>query len=214
MNGRIAVGWLVVEDLVTVLVLVLMPPLAGGDRDTRARMDGGEVLRTLAMTVGEIGVFIALMLVVGRRLFPWLLWQVARTGSRELFTLCVIAAALGIAYGSSALFGASFALGAFFAGMVLRESDLSYRAAQESLPLRDAFSVLFFVSVGMLFDPAVVLSAPAAGAGRRRRDPRRQVGRGIPAGASRSAIRSTPRSPCRQASRRSASSPSSWPASA
>jgi monovalent cation:H+ antiporter-2, CPA2 family len=100
------------------------------------------------------------MLVVGRRLFPWLLWQVARTGSRELFTLCVIAAALGIAYGSSALFGASFALGAFFAGMVLRESDLSYRAAQESLPLRDAFSVLFFVSVGMLFDPAVVLTRP------------------------------------------------------
>ena len=100
------------------------------------------------------------MLVVGRRLFPWLLWQVARTGSRELFTLCVIAAALGIAYGASALFGASFALGAFFAGMVLRESDLSYRAAQESLPLRDAFSVLFFVSAGMLFDPAVVIERP------------------------------------------------------
>ena len=101
------------------------------------------------------------MLVVGRRLFPWLLWQVARTGSRELFTLCVIAAALGIAYGSSALFGASFALGAFFAGMVLRESDLSYRAAQESLPLRDAFSVLFFVSAGMLFDPRGGDRAPA-----------------------------------------------------
>ena len=158
-NGRIAVGWLVVEDLVTVLVLVLMPPLAAVIA-TPGSMDGGEVLRSLAMTVGEIGVFVALMLVVGRRLFPWLLWQVARTGSRELFTLCVIAAALGIAYGSSALFGASFALGAFFAGMVLRESDLSYRAAQESLPLRDAFSVLFFVSVGMLFDPAVVLTRP------------------------------------------------------
>ena len=158
-NGRIAVGWLVVEDLVTVLVLVLMPPLAAVIA-TPGSMDGGEVLRSIAMTVGEIGVFIALMLVVGRRLFPWLLWQVARTGSRELFTLCVIAAALGIAYGSSALFGASFALGAFFAGMVLRESDLSYRAAQESLPLRDAFSVLFFVSVGMLFDPAVVLTRP------------------------------------------------------
>ena len=180
-NGRIAVGWLVVEDLVTVLVLVLMPPLAAVIA-TPGSMDGGEVLRSLAMTVGEIGVFIALMLVVGRRLFPWLLWQVARTGSRELFTLCVIAAALGIAYGSSALFGASFALGAFFAGMVLRESDLSYRAAQESLPLRDAFSVLFFVSVGMLFDPAVVLSAPAPGPRRRRRDPRRQVARGLPAG--------------------------------
>jgi CPA2 family monovalent cation:H+ antiporter-2 len=114
----------------------------------------------VAKTLGEIGVFVALMLIVGRRLFPWLLWQVARTGSRELFTLCVITAALGIAYGSSELFGASFALGAFFAGMVLRESDLSYRAAQESLPLRDAFSVLFFVSVGMLFDPAVVIEHP------------------------------------------------------
>jgi len=159
-NGRIAVGWLVVEDLVTVLVLVLMPPLAAVIATPAESMDVGEVLRTLARTVGAIGVFVVLMLVVGRRLFPWLLWQVARTGSRELFTLCVIAAALGIAYGSSALFGASFALGAFFAGMVLRESDLSYRAAQESLPLRDAFSVLFFVSVGMLFNPAVVLTRP------------------------------------------------------
>ena len=93
------------------------------------------------------------MLVVGRRVFPWLLWQVARTGSRELFTLCVIAAAVGIAYGAAELFGVSFALGAFFAGMVMRESELSHRAADESLPLRDAFAVLFFVSVGMLFDP-------------------------------------------------------------
>ena len=100
------------------------------------------------------------MLVVGRRLFPWLLWQIARTGSRELFTLCVIAAAVGIAYGSAELFGVSFALGAFFAGMVMRESPLSYRAAEESLPLRDAFSVLFFVSVGMLFDPNVMISQP------------------------------------------------------
>jgi len=158
-NGRIAVGWLVVEDLVTVLVLVLMPPLAAVIT-TPGSMDAGDLVRTLAKTVGEIGIFVVLMLVVGRRLFPWLLWQVARTGSRELFTLCVIAAALGIAYGSAVLFGASFALGAFFAGMVLRESDLSYRAAQESLPLRDAFSVLFFVSVGMLFDPAVVLTHP------------------------------------------------------
>jgi CPA2 family monovalent cation:H+ antiporter-2 len=160
-NGRIAVGWLVVEDLVTVLVLVLMPPLAAviaNPASTRT----GSMLGTLVLTVGEIGVFVALMLVVGRRVFPWLLWQVARTGSRELFTLCVIAAALGIAYGASALFGASFALGAFFAGMVLRESDLSYRAAQESLPLRDAFSVLFFVSAGMLFDPAVVIDRPLA----------------------------------------------------
>ncbi len=158
-NGRIAVGWLVVEDLVTVLVLVLMPPLAAIIAKSQTA-DAGAMVRTLATTVGEIGLFVALMLVVGRRLFPWLLWQVARTGSRELFTLCVIAAALGIAYGSAALFGASFALGAFFAGMVLRESDLSYRAAQESLPLRDAFSVLFFVSVGMLFEPAVLLTRP------------------------------------------------------
>jgi CPA2 family monovalent cation:H+ antiporter-2 len=101
------------------------------------------------------------MLLVGRRVFPWLLWQVARTGSRELFTLCVIAAAVGIAYGSAYFFGVSFALGAFFAGMVLRESSLSYRAAEESLPLRDAFSVLFFVSVGMLFDPGVLVREPA-----------------------------------------------------
>jgi CPA2 family monovalent cation:H+ antiporter-2 len=115
---------------------------------------------TLALTLGQVAAFIVLMLVVGRRFFPWLLWQVARTGSRELFTLCVIAAAVGIAYGSAALFGVSFALGAFFAGMVLRESELSYRAAQESLPLQDAFSVLFFVSVGMLFDPSVVVDRP------------------------------------------------------
>jgi CPA2 family monovalent cation:H+ antiporter-2 len=163
-NGRIAVGWLVVEDLVMVLVLVLLPPLAvwlGGNvevlgEDTAER----SLLTTLALTLGRISVFIALMLVVGKRLFPWLLWQIARTGSRELFTLCVIAAAVGIAYGSAELFGVSFALGAFFAGMVMRESPLSYRAAEESLPLRDAFSVLFFVSVGMLFDPNVIINQP------------------------------------------------------
>jgi CPA2 family monovalent cation:H+ antiporter-2 len=160
-NGRIAVGWLIVEDLAMVLVLVLLPPLArmfGGDGPaTRSVVD---LLATLVFTLGEVAVFIALMLVVGRRFFPWLLWQVARTGSRELFTLCVVAAALGIAYGSAALFGVSFALGAFFAGMVLRESALSYRAAEESLPLRDAFAVLFFVSVGMLFDPHALLEQP------------------------------------------------------
>ena len=160
MNGRIAVGWLVVEDLVIVLVLVLLPPLAswlGGDV---AVTEGKSLLTTLAWTLGQVVVFVALMLVVGRRLFPWILWQVARTGSRELFTLCVVAAALGIAYGSAALFGVSFALGAFFAGMVLRESSLSQRAAEESLPMRDAFSVLFFVSVGMLFDPKVLIDEP------------------------------------------------------
>jgi len=159
-NGRIAVGWLVVEDLVMVLVLVLLPPLAGMAAGGNPAADTSSLLLTLARTLGEVALFIGLMLVVGRRFFPWLLWQVARTGSRELFTLCVVAAALGIAYGSSALFGVSFALGAFFAGMVLRESALSYRAAEESLPLRDAFAVLFFVSVGMLFDPRVLLEQP------------------------------------------------------
>jgi CPA2 family monovalent cation:H+ antiporter-2 len=159
-DGRIAVGWLVVEDLAMVLVLVLMPPLAALVDGAGAHADYASVLRALAATLGEVAVFVVLMLVVGRRLFPWLLWQVARTGSRELFTLCVIAAAVGIAYGAAALFGVSFALGAFFAGMVLRESELSYRAAEESLPLRDAFSVLFFVSVGMLFDPMIVVAQP------------------------------------------------------
>jgi len=163
-NGHIAVGWLVVEDLVTVLVLVLLPPLSlwlGGDTHAAAPGAGDRSLTaTLAFTLGQVTVFIALMLVVGRRFFPWLLWQVARTGSRELFTLCVVAAAVGIAYGSAVLFGVSFALGAFFAGMVMRESPLSYRAAEESLPLRDAFSVLFFVSVGMLFDPHVLIREP------------------------------------------------------
>ena len=165
MNGRIAVGWLVVEDLVMVLVLVLLPPLAGAlGGDARgllgAGAEGRDIWTTLGLTLGKVAVFVALMLVIGRRLFPWILWQVARTGSRELFTLCVIAAALGIAYGSAALFGVSFALGAFFAGMVLRESSLSHRAAEESLPLRDAFSVLFFVSVGMLFDPMMLINEP------------------------------------------------------
>ncbi|HEV2610813.1 MAG TPA: YbaL family putative K(+) efflux transporter [Noviherbaspirillum sp.] len=158
-NGRIAVGWLVVEDLVTVLVLVLLPPLAEWLKGEGAG-HGAPLWQTLAITFGQVAAFIGFMLVVGRRLFPWMLWQVARTGSRELFTLCVIAAAVGIAYGSSELFGVSFALGAFFAGMVMRESELSHRAAEESLPLRDAFSVLFFVSVGMLFDPAVLVQMP------------------------------------------------------
>jgi CPA2 family monovalent cation:H+ antiporter-2 len=167
LNGRIAVGWLVVEDLVTVIVLVLLPPLAGslgGDPSAAAHGDaqGGEssLLMTLAITLGQVGIFIGFMLVVGRKLFPWILWQVARTNSRELFTLCVVAAAVGIAYGATKLFGISFALGAFFAGMVLRESELSHRAAQESLPLRDAFAVLFFVSVGMLFEPSIVTESP------------------------------------------------------
>jgi CPA2 family monovalent cation:H+ antiporter-2 len=163
-NGRIAVGWLVVEDLFTVLVLVLLPPLSlslgGPAQDHLAQTGDRNLLMTIAFTLGQVSVFIALMLIAGRRIFPWLLWQVARTGSRELFTLCVIAAAVGIAYGSALLFNVSFALGAFFAGVVMRESPLSHRAAEESLPFRDAFAVLFFVSVGMLLDPLVLIREP------------------------------------------------------
>jgi monovalent cation:H+ antiporter-2, CPA2 family len=161
-NGRIAVGWLVVEDLVTVLVLVLLPALAGplGGNAGDGHGAGDSLWLALGKTLLSVGAFVAFMLLVGRKLFPWFLWRVAKTGSRELFTLSVIAAAVGIAYGSSELFGVSFALGAFFAGMVLRESALSHRAAEETLPLRDAFSVLFFVSVGMLFDPRVLVEHP------------------------------------------------------
>jgi len=158
-NGRIAVGWLVVEDLAMVVVLVLMPPLA-----TALAGSGGsdpqQLLLAIAGTLLQVALFVALMLIVGRRVFPWLLWQVQKLGSRELFTLCVVAAAVSIAYGATQLFGVSFALGAFFAGMVLRESQFSHRAAEETLPLRDAFAVLFFVSVGMLFDPRILLEAP------------------------------------------------------
>ena len=164
LNGRIAVGWLVVEDLVVVLILVLLPALAGVLGGTApaagAHPSEGSLWATLAVTLGKVAAFIALMLIAGRRLLPRLLWAVARTGSRELFTLAVISAAVGIAYLSAELFSVSFALGAFFAGMMMRESSLSHRAAEESLPFRDAFSVLFFVSVGMLFDPGIVLSQP------------------------------------------------------
>ena len=159
-TGRIAIGWLVVEDLVMVLVLVLLPPLAGLLSDESGAPATHALVSTVFTTLLKVAAFVVLMMVVGKRLFPKLLWAVAHTGSRELFTLCVIAGAIGIAYISSALFGVSLALGAFFAGIVMSESSLSYRAAQESLPLRDAFSVLFFVSVGMLFDPQIVLSEP------------------------------------------------------
>ncbi|MFT3736939.1 MAG: YbaL family putative K(+) efflux transporter [Rhodocyclaceae bacterium] len=163
-NGSIAVGWLVVEDLVMVLVLVLLPPLAGwlgGDAGgATATPSGMALLTTFALTLGKVAVFAVLMFVVGARVLPWVLWQVARTGSRELFTLCVIAVAVGIAYAAAAVFGVSFALGAFLAGMVVGKSALSQRAAAESLPLQDAFSVLFFVSVGMLFDPAMLIKEP------------------------------------------------------
>ncbi len=161
MNGRIAVGWLVVQDLVTVMVLVLLPPLAGVLGSTTAVANVSTPLwMTIGQTLLQVAAFIAIMLIAGRKILPWLLWQVARTGSRELFTLAVIAIAIGIAYGASGMFNVSFALGAFFAGTVMRESEYSHRAAEESLPLRDAFSVLFFVSVGMSFDPSIVLSQP------------------------------------------------------
>jgi CPA2 family monovalent cation:H+ antiporter-2 len=161
MNGRIAVGWLVVEDLACVLVLVLMPPLAGVLGGTAPEgANDGPLWITIGKTLLQVAAFIAVMLIAGRRVLPWLLWQIARTGSRELFTLAVIAAAISIAYGAAALFSVSFALGAFFAGMVMRESEFSHRAAEESLPLRDAFSVLFFVSVGMLFEPSILFEEP------------------------------------------------------
>jgi monovalent cation:H+ antiporter-2, CPA2 family len=163
-NGRIAVGWLVVEDLAMVLVLVLLPALAGllAPAGTAATVSatGEGFWTTLLRTLLAVSAFVALMLLVGRRLLPWLLWHINQTGSRELFTLAVVASAVSIAYGAAALFGVSVALGAFFAGLVLRESEFSHRAAEESLPFRDAFAVLFFVSVGMLFDPAVLLERP------------------------------------------------------
>ena len=163
MNGKIAIGWLVVEDLVTVLVLVLMPPLAailgGVSLDNTATL-ATPLWQTVSFTLLQVTGFIVLMLVVGKRLLPWILWHVAKTGSRELFTLAVVSAAIGIACGAAVLFSVSFALGAFFAGMVMRESEFSHRAAEESLPLRDAFAVLFFVSVGMLFEPAILVEKP------------------------------------------------------
>jgi CPA2 family monovalent cation:H+ antiporter-2 len=158
-NGRVAVGWLVVEDLAMVLVLVLLPPL-GGWLAGKTGADMTALWKSIGLTLLQVGIFVALMLVVGRRLFPWILWQVQKVGSRELFTLCVVAAAVSIAYGATMLFGVSFALGAFFAGTVMRESEFSHRAAEETLPLRDAFAVLFFVSVGMLFDPMVLVREP------------------------------------------------------
>jgi CPA2 family monovalent cation:H+ antiporter-2 len=160
-EGRIAVGWLIVEDLVTVLVLVLLPALAaplGGEAS--AGEAGGGLAAAIVWTLAKVAAFVVVMFVVGRRAVPWLLERVARTGSRELFTLGVLSAALGIAVGASSLFGVSFALGAFFAGVVISESDLSTKAASDALPLQDAFAVLFFVAVGMLFDPAILLRQP------------------------------------------------------
>jgi len=163
-NGQIAVGWLIVEDLVMVLVLVLLPALAGvlGATGSAAEsaVSATQVWSAVGITLAKVTAFIVLMLVVGRRVLPKLLWWVARSGSQELFTLSVVAIAVGVAFGAATLFDVSFALGAFFAGMMMRESEFSHRAADESLPLRDAFAVLFFVSVGMLFDPAVIWNEP------------------------------------------------------
>ncbi|WP_447595291.1 YbaL family putative K(+) efflux transporter [Stenotrophomonas rhizophila] len=161
-RGKIAVGWLIVEDLACVLALVMMPVLAGvfGPDSANETHTLGSVLASIGWTFVQLGLFVAVMLVVGRRVIPWILERIASTGSRELFTLAVLAIALGVAFGSAMLFGVSFALGAFFAGMLLNESELSHKAANDSLPLRDAFAVLFFVSVGMLFNPAILIEHP------------------------------------------------------
>lgn len=172
-RGRIAVGWLIVEDVVMVLALVLIPPLAGllgglaqpvdGEAEREViRLGFGPVTATLSVTLAKFAAFVAVMLIVGRKVIPWVLHYVAHTGSRELFRLAVLSIALGVAFGSSQVFGVSFALGAFFAGMVMASSTLSQQAMRETLPLRDAFAVLFFVSVGMLFNPGILIKAPLA----------------------------------------------------
>jgi monovalent cation:H+ antiporter-2, CPA2 family len=171
-RGRVAVGWLIVEDLVMVLALVLMPPLAGllggvaapveEQAEIVGRVGIGPIAATVLITLVKAAAFVALMLVIGRRVIPWILHFVAHTHSRELFRLAVLAIALGVAYGATHFFGVSFALGAFFAGMVMSSSTLSQQAMRETLPLRDAFAVLFFVSVGMLFNPAIVWTSPVA----------------------------------------------------
>ncbi|CAO3444424.1 Inner membrane protein YbaL, KefB/KefC family [Azospirillum argentinense] len=172
-EGRVAVGWLIVEDLAMVLALVLLPALAevlgghapgaaGGAAGDHGAGSDGPIWLTLALTLGKVAAFSVLAIVLGPRVVPVILTNVARTGSRELFTLSVLAIALGVAYGSAVLFGVSFALGAFFAGVVLNESRFSHKAATDSMPLQDAFAVLFFVSVGMLFDPSILLRDPLA----------------------------------------------------
>jgi CPA2 family monovalent cation:H+ antiporter-2 len=158
-RGRIAVGWLIVEDMAMVLTLVLLPALAPVLK-AGATLSLFALALPIAITLGKVAAFVAIMLIVGRRVIPWILHYVAHTGSRELFRLSVLAIALGVAFGAAMLFDVSFALGAFFAGMMLSESELSQRAASETLPLRDAFAVLFFVSVGMLVDPTIVLREP------------------------------------------------------
>ena len=159
-RGQIAIGWLIVEDLVMVLTLVLLPAVAG--MMEKENIGFASLALDMSITIGKVVAFIAIMMLVGRRLVPWIMSRSAATGSRELFTLSVLALALGIAFGAVELFDVSFALGAFFAGMVLNESELSHRAAHDTLPLRDAFAVLFFVSVGMLFDPMILIQQPLA----------------------------------------------------
>jgi len=166
-NGRVAVGWLIVEDLAMVLALVLLPAFAEvlGGKPVESHGAGAAQMPLaleIAVTLAKVAAFAALAILLGPKVVPWILARVARTGSRELFTLSVLAIALGIAYGSAHIFGVSFALGAFFAGVVLSESSFSHKAAADSLPLQDAFSVLFFVSVGMLFDPTILLRKPDA----------------------------------------------------
>ncbi|HEY7465485.1 MAG TPA: cation:proton antiporter [Dehalococcoidia bacterium] len=161
--GHVAVGWLVMEDLFTVLILVLLPALAdpgGGGDGLAAHLGKGHPVLEIALSLGQAVLFVALMLLAGTRVIPWLLREVVRAGSRELFTLSILATALGVAFGSAEFFGASLALGAFLAGMVLNESELSQRAGFEALPLRDAFAVIFFVSVGMLFEPSILQDEP------------------------------------------------------
>ena len=170
-QGRIAIGWLVVQDLVMVMVLVMIPPLAGllggvaaplepGAATEVARLGLAPIWATLLTTLGKVLAFVVLMLVVGRRVIPMVLHYVAHTGQRELFRLSVLAIALGVAYGSALFFGVTFSLGAFFAGMVMAGSTLANRAMKDTLPLRDAFAVLFFVAVGMLFNPTVIWTEP------------------------------------------------------
>ncbi|HEX5139968.1 MAG TPA: cation:proton antiporter, partial [Dehalococcoidia bacterium] len=161
--GHVAVGWLIVEDLFTVLILVLLPAFAepgGGGNGLAGSLGQGHPILAIALSLGQAILFVALMVVFGRRAIPRMLQEVVNAGSRELFTLAILAIAIGVAYGSAELFGASLALGAFLAGIVLNESELSHRAGLEALPLRDAFAVLFFVSVGMLFDPEIMLDHP------------------------------------------------------
>ncbi|WP_448102363.1 YbaL family putative K(+) efflux transporter [Luteibacter jiangsuensis] len=161
-RGRIAVGWLIVEDLAMVLALVLLPAIGGflGAGHDGPAPSVGALLETVAWTIGKVVVFVALMLIVGKRAIPWVLQTVSASGSRELFRLAMLAIALGVAFGAARLFDVSFELGAFFAGMMMGESKLSQRAAEETLPLRDAFAVLFFVSIGMLFNPQILLVHP------------------------------------------------------